>query len=136
MRFWHIERLSVSHMWNSFKICYCCFCKISCVICHVSGDTCHNFFFTYKVVKLVGGGSVINWATLSSLLYLYFSRIGNTATSTILLAILFIIQQYCWHCQWLCRNIAGNLFSNIADNIASNVASNFSINITGKQYFQ
>ena len=65
-------------------------CHMSCVRCHMS-----QFFFTNKVMKLVGGGSVINLANQSSLLYLYLSRISNTAGSTILLAILFIIQQYC-----------------------------------------
>ena len=42
-------------------------------MCHVSHVTCHMshvtyiyfFFFFYKVVKLVGGGSVINGATPS-----------------------------------------------------------------------
>ena len=52
-------------------------CHMS-VMCHMSSVTCqvsHVFFlssfflniFFYKVVKLVGGGSVINGATLSSL---------------------------------------------------------------------
>ena len=48
-------------------------CFVSCVTCHmsrvryhVSHVTCHNiffiYFFFYKVVKLIGGGSVINGA--------------------------------------------------------------------------
>ena len=44
-------------------------CHVSHVTCHVSHVTCHNFFllFSDKVVKLIGGGSVINGPTLSSL---------------------------------------------------------------------
>ena len=37
-------------------------CHISCVMFHMSGVTVHmsNVFFFYKMVELVGGGSVIN----------------------------------------------------------------------------
>ena len=47
-------------------------CHLSCVTCHVSHVTCHMphaacHIFFYKMGKLVGGGSVINWATPSSL---------------------------------------------------------------------
>ena len=54
---------------------------MSCVTCHMSRVTCHMsrvtyiyiffyflFFFLYKLVELVGGGSVINGATPSSYL--------------------------------------------------------------------
>ena len=48
-------------------------CHVSHVMCHMSCVTCHLwrvtylfFFLSDKVVKLVGGGSVINGATLSS----------------------------------------------------------------------
>ena len=39
-------------------------CHVSHVTCHMSQVTCHYFylFFSDKVVKLVGGGSVINGA--------------------------------------------------------------------------
>ena len=44
-------------------------CHVSCVRCQVSGVTCQvsdffnfKFLFFYKVVGLVGGGSVINGA--------------------------------------------------------------------------
>ena len=38
-------------------------CHVSHVTCHVSRVTCHNFFSpSYKVVKLISGGSVINGA--------------------------------------------------------------------------
>ena len=46
-------------------------CHVSHVMCHVSRVTCHvshvtcnffSFFFSDKVVKLIGGGSVINGA--------------------------------------------------------------------------
>ena len=39
-------------------------CHVSHVMCHVSRVTCHNlfFFFSDKVLKLIGGGSVINGA--------------------------------------------------------------------------
>ena len=41
----------------------CVTCHISRVPCHVSHVTCHFFFlFFYKVLKLIGGGSVINGA--------------------------------------------------------------------------
>ena len=51
----------------------CVMCHVSCVMCHVSRVTCHVshitcqdflflFFFSDKVVKLIGGGSVINGA--------------------------------------------------------------------------
>ena len=48
----------------------CVMCHVSCVMCHVSHVTCpchmsHFFsssFFSDKVVKLIGGGSVINGA--------------------------------------------------------------------------
>ena len=41
---------------------------MSRVACHVSRVTCYVFFVCvfYKVVKLIGGGSVINGATSSS----------------------------------------------------------------------
>ena len=48
-------------------------CKVSHVMCHVSHVTSHVshfwFFFVYKEVELVGGGSVINGAYPSSFLY-------------------------------------------------------------------
>ena len=38
-------------------------CHMSCVMCHVSHVMCHmHFFFSDKVAKLIGGGSVINRA--------------------------------------------------------------------------
>ena len=38
-------------------------CQVSGVTCQVSGVRCHmTFFFFYKDVKLVRGGSVINGA--------------------------------------------------------------------------
>ena len=42
-------------------------CHMSCFMCHVSHVTCHMscvmcHFFPVKVVKLIGGGSVINGA--------------------------------------------------------------------------
>ena len=37
-------------------------CHVSHVTCHMLHVTCHIFFFFYKVVKLIGGGSVINGA--------------------------------------------------------------------------
>ena len=46
----------------------CVMCHVSCVTCHVSRVTYHVsrffiiFFFSDKVVKLIGGGSVINGA--------------------------------------------------------------------------
>ena len=48
-------------------------CQVSCVKCHMSSVTCHYLFIYYlffleKEVKLVGGGSVINGATPSSLM--------------------------------------------------------------------
>ena len=52
-------------------------CHVSHVMCHLSGVTSHYFFFLNleeeknlleKEVKLVGGGSVINGATLCSLI--------------------------------------------------------------------
>ena len=63
------------------KVTYTCHvshvtCHVSCVMCHVSHVTCHmshvkcnksHFFFSDKLVKLVGGGSVINGAILSCL---------------------------------------------------------------------
>ena len=47
-------------------------CHVSRVMCHVSRVTCHMshvFFFVFfdKLVELIGGGSVINGATPSSL---------------------------------------------------------------------
>ena len=50
---------------------------MSRVTCHMARVLCHNFFlfkfFLEKEVKLVGGGSVINGATPSSLLiYTFF----------------------------------------------------------------
>ena len=36
-------------------------CHVSHVMCHLSHVMCQIFFF-YKVVKLIGGGSVINGA--------------------------------------------------------------------------
>ena len=50
-------------------------CHVSRVTCHMSHVTCHMscvtfylfFLFFEKVVKLIGGGSVINGATPSSL---------------------------------------------------------------------
>ena len=46
-------------------------CHMSRVRCHMSHVTCHlshvTYIFFYKVVKLVGGGSVIDGATPSSL---------------------------------------------------------------------
>ena len=46
-------------------------CHVPCVTCHMSRVTRHmsQFFFLFsdKVVKLIGGGSVINGPTLSSL---------------------------------------------------------------------
>ena len=43
-------------------------CHVSCVMCHVSHVMCQmsHFFFSDKVVKLSGGGSVINGAYPSS----------------------------------------------------------------------
>ena len=57
-------------------------CPVSCVTCQVSGVTCHVELFIYlfyKVVELVGGGSVINGSTPSSLDHIvvhskYFKR--------------------------------------------------------------
>ena len=46
-------------------------CHISHVTCHLSRVTCHMshfFLFFYKVLELIGGGSVINGAYPSSLL--------------------------------------------------------------------
>ena len=38
-------------------------CQVTChVTCHVSYVTINFFFFSDKVVKLIGGGSVINGA--------------------------------------------------------------------------
>ena len=40
-------------------------CHVTSVTCHVSHVTCHNFFIYFvlvKVLKLIGGGSVINGA--------------------------------------------------------------------------
>ena len=42
-------------------------CHVSCVTCHMSHVTCHFFFLLDKVLELIGGGSVINGATPSSL---------------------------------------------------------------------
>ena len=50
----------------------CVLCHVSCAICHVSRVPCHMshvtfiIFFADNVVKVVGGGSVINGATSSS----------------------------------------------------------------------
>ena len=47
-------------------------CHVSHVTCHVLCVMCHmSHFFVDKVVKLVGGGYVINGATMSSLFFLY-----------------------------------------------------------------
>ena len=57
-------------------------CHVSCVTYHMSGVTCHYFFnqiifcfFILKDVKLVGGGSVINRSTPSSIISRYSSII-------------------------------------------------------------
>ena len=52
----------------------CVMCHVSCVMCHVSRVTSHTKKKKKKkdkVVKLVGGGSVINRAIPSSLLCLF-----------------------------------------------------------------
>ena len=37
-------------------------CQVPGVSCHMSGVKYHMYFFIYKVVELVGGGSAINSA--------------------------------------------------------------------------
>ena len=49
------------------SVMYCVTCQVSRVMCHMSHVTyhiSHNFLLLYNVVKQVGGGSVINGATL------------------------------------------------------------------------
>ena len=66
----------------SFVLCYvscghvscghvsCVMCHVSRITCHVSHVTCHmSHIFLDKVEKLVGGGSVINGASSSSLVW-------------------------------------------------------------------
>ena len=52
----------------------CVMCQVSHVMCHMSHVNFFLIFFQDIVVKLVGGGSVINGATPSSLL-LYLSLV-------------------------------------------------------------
>ena len=69
-----IERIFTPHN-MSHVMCHVSrvMCHVSCVTCHVPHVTCHMlcvtyhnvflvFFFVEKVVKLIGGGSVINEA--------------------------------------------------------------------------
>ena len=63
---------TICHM--SCVVCHvsCVICTMSHVTCHMSSVTCHmshvmchmSHFFSGEVVKLIGGGSVINWAYL------------------------------------------------------------------------
>ena len=67
----HMSRV-MCHM--SFVMCY-----MSCVTCHVSHVTIFLIIFLDKVVKLVGGGSVINGAAPSS----YFDIKDNMILDTV-----------------------------------------------------
>ena len=55
--------------WEKVRLPPPVMCNRSQVTCHMSHFTCHvsQFFFVDKVVKLVGGGSLIHGATPSSL---------------------------------------------------------------------
>ena len=69
---WNFERMftppNMSHVMCHVKCQVTCHvtCHVTCqVTCHMSHVTCHMsffFFFLDKVVKLIGGGSVINGA--------------------------------------------------------------------------
>ena len=56
-------------------------CHVSCVTCHMSRFTCHmsHFFLLDEVLKLVGGGSVINGAIVK---YVFFIVDGENFSVT------------------------------------------------------
>ena len=63
-------------------------CHVSCVTCHMSHVTCHFFFFFFfflffseKLVKFIGGGSVINGAY--PVQFQYTSKLAHLLTQAV-----------------------------------------------------
>ena len=58
----HLPKCVACHV--SHVTCHvsCVTCHVSHVMCHMSHVTCKIFFYSDKVVRLIGGGSVINEA--------------------------------------------------------------------------
>ena len=84
LRGWTFKRMFTPHTVSHVT------CQMSPVILHVSYVTCHMscvmlfFYFFYKVVELVGWGSVINRATPSSFFHIlsYLPRPGYNSQVT------------------------------------------------------